>query len=135
MPYRIDRIEGIGASYRERLDAADIKTTADLLARCATARGRKELAAATGLSEKLLLGWSNMADMMRVSGVGPQYAELLERAGVDTVKELRTRNAENLAAKMKQINAEKKLARSTPAVSAIERWIAQARTLNPTISH
>lgn len=135
MAYKIDEIEGIGPAYKEKLAAANIKTTDDLLKHCAEAKGRKSVAEATGLSEKHLLNWSNMADMMRVSGIGPQYAELLEASGVDTVKELQHRNAENLATKMEQINAVKNLANATPASSVIQGWIDQAKTLKPNISH
>jgi len=135
MAYKIDEIEGIGPSYREKLQAAGIKTTDDLLSQCAKPAGRKSIADSTGLSEKHILGWTNMADLMRVSGIGRQYAELLEASGVDTIKELRNRNAENLASKMNEVNAEKKLAKSTPAQSIIENWIAQAKTTDPLIEY
>lgn len=135
MPYKIDEIEGIGPAYKEKLDAAEIQSTDDLLKFCATPEGRKAVAGKTGLSEKHLLEWANMADMMRVSGVGPQYAELLEASGVDTVKELRNRNAENLSAKMEEINGIKNLANNTPASSVVQGWIDQAKTLDPTITH
>jgi len=135
MAYKIDEIEGIGPAYREKLATAKIATTDDLLKLCCEPKGRKAIAETTGVSEKLLLEWSNMADMMRVSGVGPQYAELLEAAGVDTVKELQHRKAENLAAKLEEINAVKKLAKTSPSPSTIEKWIEQAKELKPTISH
>ena len=93
------------------------------------------MAEKTGLSEKHLLTWANMADMMRVSGIGPQFAEMLEASGVDTVKELQHRNAANLAAKMEEVNKEKNLANAVPAESVIEGWIEQAKSLKPTISH
>lgn len=135
MAYKIDEIEGIGPAYKTKLTAAGINTTDDLLNSCCTAKGRKEMAEKTGVSEKLLLEWSNMADLMRVSGVGKQYAELLEAAGVDTIKELRTRNAENLATKMAEVNASKKLARTTPTASMVAEWVAQAKTTDPKISY
>ncbi len=135
MAYRIDKIEGIGAAYMDKLGLAKIKTTDDLLRMCCDAGGRKRVAERTGLSAAQLLEWSNMADLMRISGVGPQFAELLEAAGVDTVKELRNRNAASLATKMEQVNAEQKLARTTPAASAVAGWIEQARILDPVISH
>ena len=96
---------------------------------------RYVLKANRGEAQQLLLNWSNKADMMRISGVGPQFAELLEASGVDTIKELRQRNAENLATKMSEVNSEKNLAKSSPATSLIEEWIAQAKKLDPTISH
>ncbi len=135
MSYKIDEIEGIGPSYGEKLTGAGIKTTDDLLELCATPAGRKAIAEKTGLSEKHILGWTNMADLMRVSGVGRQYAELLEASGVDTIKELRNRNPENLAAKMGEINAAKKLAKATPSQSVVEGWIAQAKKTEPKITY
>lgn len=135
MAYKIDEIQGIGPAYREKLSTAGIQTTEDLLARCGDAAGRKNVSGKTGLSEAQLLTWANMADMMRVSGIGPQYAELLEAAGVDTVKELRTRNAENLAAKMAEINGQKNLAKSSPAASVVQDWLDKAKNLEPAISH
>ncbi len=135
MAYKIDEIEGIGPVYQTKLGAAGIRNTGDLLKLCCDARGRKQVSEQTGLNEGQLLNWSNMADMMRISGIGPQFSELLEASGVDTVKELRNRNAENLAAKMQEVNAAKKLSRVSPAVSSIQGWIEQARRLAPTITH
>ena len=133
MGYKIEEIEGIGPAYKEKLSAAGIGTTDDLLRLCASPNGRKELAGKTGLSEKHLLGWTNMADLMRVSGVGRQYAELLEASGVDTIKELRTRKVENLAKTMAEVNAVKKLSKSSPSESMIQKWIDQAKTTDPLI--
>ena len=135
MSYKIEEIEGIGPAYGEKLRDAGITTTDDLLEHCAKASGRKKVADSTGLSEKHILGWTNMADLMRVSGIGRQYAELLEASGVDTIKELRHRNAENLAAKMEEVNAEKNLANATPAQSVVEGWIEQAKTTDPLIEY
>ena len=135
MVYKIDEIEGIGPSYREKLATAEIKTTDDLLKLCCDSKGRKAISEATSIGEKQLLRWANMADLMRISGVGQEYSELLEAAGVDTVKELRNRNAENLAAAMKTVNDEKKLARSTPSATSVTKWVVQAKTLDPLISH
>jgi len=135
MAYKIDEIEGIGPAYGEKLHAAGIDTTDDLLSQCAKPAGRKQVAEKTGLSEKHILGWTNMADLMRVSGVGRQYAELLEASGVDTIKELRNRNAENLATKMDEVNGEKKLAKATPSKTTVEDWIAQAKTTEPLIEY
>ena len=135
MGYNIEEIEGIGPAFAEKLGTAKITTTEELLEKCGSAKGRKETAEATGVGESQLLKWANMADMMRISGVGSEYSELLEASGVDTVKELATRNAENLAAKMKEVNDEKKLSRATPSASVVEKWVAQAKTLDPKISH
>ncbi len=135
MAYKITEIEGIGPAYGEKLSAAGITTTEKLLELCCDKSGRKKTADTTGLSEGQLLKWANMADMMRINGVGPQFAELLEASGVDTVKELRTRNAENLATKMEEMNAEKNLTNAVPAASVISGWIDQAKTMDPTITH
>jgi predicted flap endonuclease-1-like 5' DNA nuclease len=135
MGYKIDEIEGIGPSYADKLGKAAIKSTDDLLKLCCSPKGRKEVAAKTGVAEAMLLKWSNHADLMRISGIGPEYAELLEAAGVDTVKELRTRNAENLAAKMTEINEQKKLTRANPSNKAVTGWVDAAKSMEPMISH
>ncbi|MCB1033661.1 MAG: DUF4332 domain-containing protein [Acidobacteria bacterium] len=135
MSYRIEEIEGIGPAYAKKLEAAKVKTTRDLLKLCCSRKGRKDVSEATGVSEKLLLKWANLADLMRISGIGCQYSELLEAAGVDTVKELRNRNAANTAAKMAEVNAKKKLTRRTPPASQVENWIEQAKKLDPVITH
>ena len=135
MSYKIEEIEGIGPSYAEKLSAAKIKTTNDLLKLCCDARGRKSTAETTGVSEAQLLKWVNMADLMRIKGIGSEFSELLEAAGVDTVKELRNRNAENLAAKMKEVNAVKNLTRTVPSEKTVSDWVSQAKSLDPLITH
>ena len=135
MSYKIIEIEGIGAKYAERLQAAAIYSTNDLLKACGSKKGRDEAAEKTGVSASLLLKWTNMADLMRVSGIGEEYSELLEAAGVDTVKELATRNAENLAAKMKEINEAKNLTRTLPGVTQVQKWVDQAKIMDPAISY
>jgi predicted flap endonuclease-1-like 5' DNA nuclease len=135
MGYRIDEIEGIGPAFKQKLGNLEINTTEDLLEHCADAGGRKATSEKTGIGDGQLLKWANMADMMRISGVGPQFAELLEASGVDTVKELQHRNAENLAAKMAEVNATKNLANASPAASTVEGWIGQAKGMPPKISH
>lgn len=135
MSYKISEIEGIGPSYAEKLGTADIKSTKDLLDLCCDAKGRKSTAESTGISEKQLLKWANMADLMRISGVGSEYSELLEAAGVDTVKELRNRRADNLAAKMAEVNTAKKLTRTVPSEAVVDKWVAQAKELDPVITH
>lgn len=135
MGYKIEEIEGIGPTYGEKLAAANINTTEDLLKLCCDAKGRKATAESTGFSEGQLLKWANMADLMRISGVGSEYSELLKAAGVDTVKELRNRNAENLAAKMAEVNATKKLTRTVPSEKVVSGWVDQAKSLDPLITH
>lgn len=133
--YKIDQIEGIGPVMTEKLATANIKTTGDLLHFCADKNGRAEIAKISGASEKQLLKWANMADLMRISGVGEEYSELLEAAGVDTVKELRKRNAVNLAAAMRETNEERKLTRAVPGSATVEKWVDQAKRLSILISH
>lgn len=135
MPYNIEEIEGIGPSYADKLAAAAIKNTDDLLDACANPKGRRDTAEKTGVSEQVLLKWANMADLMRISGVGEEYSELLEAAGVDTVKELRNRNADNLFAKMAEVNEAKKLVRKTPSQSAVTDWVEQAKKLPPILTY
>jgi predicted flap endonuclease-1-like 5' DNA nuclease len=125
----IEEIEGIGPATAEKLAAADITTTEQLLEKGATREGRRSIAGRCDLSEKQVLRFVNMADLFRIKGVAGEYAELLEASGVDTVKELAQRNADNLAAKMAEVNAEKKLTRQVPTPSQIEGWISQAGEL------
>jgi predicted flap endonuclease-1-like 5' DNA nuclease len=133
--YDLEEIEGIGPAFAQKLGVVKIQTTDDLLRLCGDAKSRKEVAAKTGVSEAQLLKWSNLADLMRVSGIGPQFSELLEASGVDTIKELRTRNADNLADKMKEVNAEKNLTNAVPTATVISGWIERAKGLEPKISH
>jgi len=137
MAYKIEEIEGIGPAYAAKLAVAKIKTTGQLLKACATRKGREETEEATGVDGGRLLKWANMADLMRISGIGSEYSERLEAAGVDTVtvKELRNRRADNLTAKMAEVNAEKKLVRQVPSQSQVEKWVAQAKELDPAISY
>ena len=129
MPSIID-IEGIGPVYKKKLKAAGIATTEKLLEVGGTPKGRKELAEKAGIDETLILEWVNLADLFRIKGVGSEYSDLLEEAGVDTVVELATRNAENLYKKILETNEEKKLVRRPPSLSMIEDWIAQAKTMD-----
>ena len=135
MKYNIIDIEGIGEAQGAKLKAAGINTVEELLDKCAAPKGRKALAEETGISEKLILKWTNHADLFRINGVGPQFAELLEAAGVDTVKELRHRNAENLAAKMEEVNAAKHLTRRVPSPAELQKMIDEAATLAPRMTY
>ncbi len=135
MGYKITEIEGIGAVRAETLATAGITSTDGLLDHCADTSGRKVVAEKTGFSASVLLTWANMADLMRINGVGEEYSELLEAAGVDTVKELKMRRADNLTAKMAEVNAEKNLVRALPAEKTVAGWIEQAATLEPRITH
>lgn len=135
MAYKVEQIEGIGEVYGAKLAEAGIKTTDELLEKCATPKGRAALEETTGIAHALILKWTNHADLMRINGIAGQFAELLEAAGVDTVKELRNRNAENLQAKCEEINAQKNLCNRVPAVSEVERMIAQAKELEAVITY
>jgi predicted flap endonuclease-1-like 5' DNA nuclease len=132
---KIEEIEGIGPANGEKLRAAGIANTDALLERCCTKSGRKSITEETGISAALILKWVNMADLFRISGVAGEYAELLECAGVDTVKELATRNADNLAVKLSEVNDEKKLTRHPPNDAAVKDWIEQAKSLPAKIEH
>ena len=135
MAYKIDQIEGIGEVYAEKLIAAGIATTDDLLEKCAAAKGRIAIAEETGISRKLILKWTNHADLMRINGIAGQFSELLEAAGVDTVKEFRHRVPANLQPKLVAINEEKNLCNRVPSLSEVERMIAQAKELKPLITY
>jgi len=135
MGKQIEDIEGIGPSMGAALRDAGINTVEKLLDVAGDKRGRSSLADKTQISETHILKWTNMADLFRISGVSTQYAELLEGAGVDTIKELRNRNAENLTAKMNEVNDEKSIVRRTPSIKVVESWVAQAQSLPPKVSH
>ncbi len=132
---KIDEIEGIGEKYAKKLVKAGIKTVEDLLEKGATKKGRSELAKLTGLSEKLILTWVNHADLFRVKGIGKQYAELLEAAGVDTVVELSKRNPENLLNAMIKTNKKKNLVRALPYLKQVKKWVEQAKKLPRKVSY
>ena len=127
--YKIEDIEGIGEKLGAKLRAAGINSTDKMLEGTKTKKQRKDLAESMGISEKLILKFANMADLFRINGIGEEYSELLEAAGVDTVPELALRKAENLTAKMEEVNAAKKLVRRTPSLKEVEKWIAEAKTL------
>ena len=133
--YKIVGIQGVGEVYAEKLIAAGIKDTDALLAKCAKPAGRKALAEETGISPKLILTWTNHVDLYRIQGIGPQFAELLEAAGVDTVKELKHRVAANLQAKLEEVNAEKNLTNRVPAVKEVEKMIEQAKELPAAVEY
>lgn len=127
--YKIIDVEGIGPVYGEKLQAAGIKDTDALLEKCAKPRWPQGTRRRDRISGKLILTWTNHCDLMRINGVGPQFSELLEAAGVDTVKELKHRVPANLQAKLEEVNAEKNLVNRVPAVAEVEKMIAQAKEL------
>ena len=135
MAYKIEQVEGIGEVYAAKLAEVGIKTTEDLLEQCAAAVGRKKVEEATGISHKLILKWTNHADLFRIKGIAGQFAELLEAAGVDTVKEFRHRVPANLHPKLVEVNEAKNLCNRVPAVTELEKMIEQAKELEPLITY
>ena len=128
-------IEGIGPSYAAKLRKAGVRSATALLAKGATPQGRKEIAEKTGIGESLILRWVNHADLFRIKGVGGQYAELLEAAGVDTVVELAQRNADNLHQTLVAANEEQKRVRKLPTLKESKAWVKQAKRLPRTIKY
>lgn len=135
MSKSIEAIEGIGPAYGKKLRAVGCTSPARLLKDGGTKKGRDKIAKETGISSSVILRCVNMADLFRIKGVASQYAELLEAAGVDTVKELKNRNAANLAAKMQEVNKAKRLTRIVPSEKMLSDWIKQASKLAPMVSH
>jgi len=126
---KLSIIEGIGEAYELILKEAGVTSIEKMLEACASKKGRTELAKKADINEKLILKWANHADLMRIKGVGGEYSELLEAAGVDTVPELATRKAENLYKKMVEVNEQKKLVRKLPTAKQVEDWTKQAAAL------
>jgi len=132
---KIIDVEGIGPVYAERLIALGIKTTNKLLKKGATPKGREEIAEKSGIDAGLILEWVNHADLFRIKGVGEEYSDLLEEAGVDTVPELAQRNPENLYAKLVETNDMKKLVRQLPSQRQVSDWVTQAKTMSRMIHY
>lgn len=122
-------VEGIGQIYADKLEAVGIKTTDSLLEQGATPKGREDLETATGIGHALILKWVNRVDLYRINGVGSEYSDLLEIAGVDTVPELAQRNAANLTATLAEANAARNLVRRLPTLEMVTDWIEQAKSL------
>lgn len=132
---KLIEVEGIGEAFAKKLVACGIKSTNGLLKDGASAKGRKHIAEKTGISETIILEWVNHIDLFRLRGVGGEYADLLEEAGVDTVVELAQRNPDNLHQKLQAINAERKLVRKLPTVFQVRNWIKQAAELPKVVSY
>ena len=128
-------IEGIGKVYATKLEAAGISTVESLLERGATPKGRQDLAEQTDIGGKLILEWVNLADLFRIKGIGEEFSDLLEEAGVDTVPELAQRNPENLHSKLVEVNEAKKLVRRVPGLSQVQDWVAQAKELPRVVTY
>ena len=134
MPSIID-VEGIGPAYKKKLAKVDILTTDALLEAGATPKARKELAEKSGIGDALILEWVNLADLYRIKGVGSEYSDLLEEAGVDTVVELSKRVPKNLHEKMLEVNTKKKLVRKLPSEDQVADWVDQAKKLPRKVSY
>lgn len=132
---RIADIEGIGPVYAAKLGKIGIKTTEALLKKGATPNGRKEVASSAGIGDPLILEWVNLADLYRIKGVGSEYSDLLEEAGVDTVVELSKRDAEHLHDKMIEINAAKNLVNRMAGLKQVGKWIDQAKRLPRVVTY
>jgi predicted flap endonuclease-1-like 5' DNA nuclease len=132
---RILDIEGIGIKYAKKLHEVGVRTTSRLLEIGATKRGREDLAEHTGISEKLILEWANLADLMRIKGIAEEYSDLLEEAGVDTVKELRKRVPEHLYDAIVKTNLDEALVRRLPSRHQVKSWVDQAKILPSKITY
>ena len=132
---KLDEIEGIGPSYASALKNAGIDTVEELLETGGAPAGRDTIAEKSGVSAKLILEWVNHADLMRIKGVGSEYADLLEAAGVDSVPELAQRNAASLTEKLEAANETKNLVSRVPNEAAVTAWIAEAKTLPKAVHH
>ena len=133
---KIEEVEGIGEVAGGQLRAAGIMTTDDMLMAAGSAAGRSKVSAATGISEGQLLKWANHVDLMRIPGVGAEFSELLEAAGVDSPRELVQRNAANLAQTFQELDAARpNWIRRVPTQATVEGWINAAREMEPAVSH
>lgn len=134
MPYRIHLIEGVEENEQRRLERIGIRNTDDLLRRCSSPVGRSLVSGETGLSEQLILRWVHLADLLRIGGVGVEYAGLLDAVGVATLVQLRRQNPVTLTDRLRTVNAARRIARALPTQRRVAGWIDQAKSLRPTIS-
>ncbi len=132
---KLSYVEGIGEVYATKLKAVGVGSTDSLLKAGTTPKGRKELAEAAGVSDKLILEWVNHIDLFRIKGIGQEYADLLEEAGVDTVPELAQRKPENLYEKLVEVNQQKKLVRVLPSTVKVRSWVTQAKSMPRVIEY
>jgi predicted flap endonuclease-1-like 5' DNA nuclease len=128
-------VEGIGAVYAQKLKEAGVRSTQALLAAGASPKARQALAAQTGIGKALILRWVNHVDLFRVKGIGEEYADLLEAAGVDTVVELAQRQARNLFEKLAAVNQARRRVRRLPTRAQVKNWIAQAKRLRRAVTY
>ena len=133
--YSIAAMRAVGPFYAAKLKAVGIRSSTKLLERTRTPKARRQLAEVSGIPPEYILKWANIADLMRVPGIAEDYSELLAAAGVDTVKELKRRNAANLVARMAEINERSKMVDLLPSEKRVARWIEEAKLLEPMISY
>jgi len=131
----IEEIEGISTAYGKRLGAEGVGTVEVLLEKGGRRLSREKLAQATGISEKLILEWVNRADLMRIKGVGSEYSDLLEAAGVDSCLELSHRVPGNLHRKMEEINGARRLVRRLPTEAEVTQWVDAAKSMPKVVQH
>lgn len=132
---KLETIEGIGPLYAQKLRDSGIGTVEALLEAGATPAGRQALEAKTGIGHALILEWVNLADLMRIKGIGEEYSDLLEEAGVDTVRELRNRVPDHLYQAVVRVNESKRLVRRLPTLRMVADWVEQARRLPPKVTY
>jgi predicted flap endonuclease-1-like 5' DNA nuclease len=132
---KVEDIEGIGPKHAATLQAVGVRTSEALLERAGPKAGRDALAAETGISGKLLLEWVNACDLMRVRGIGAQFSDLLEAAGVDSTAELARRNPATLATTFAELNAARATTRRAPTEAMVADWIEQAKQLPKVVTH
>lgn len=135
MTYKIEQIEGIGSYYAERLATSNIMTSDDLLARCGSDAGCHQVELLTGISGTQLRTWTHQADLMRVSGIGSEFGQLIESSGIESVKELAVRDPENIVNLLTRVNAEKRLTRALPSLKTVVKWVDRARQMEPMLTH
>lgn len=131
MTYKLEKIEGIGGHFASLLANAGVSTTSDLLRHANAEGGLARLAERTSIPLASLDVWAARADLMRVQGIGPQFSELLEASGVESVAELSMRNAENLLNLLHRVNEEKRLTRSIPTLHTLTQWVLRAQDMVP----
>lgn len=132
---KLDRIEGIGEAYQLKLNAVGINSTESLLDMGCSPEGRKALEEKTGIRHELILEWVNHADLFRIPGIGEEYSDLLEAAGVDTVKELAQRNPDRLYDMLIEKNTQKSLVRRVPSKAQVESWVEAAKNLPRVVTY
>ena len=129
MPYKIEQIEGIGPHFAERLASAGVRTSDDLLSRCASDEGRRMMEMRTGISAGQLTTWAHQADLMRVNGIGSEFSQLLEASGIETVRELGDRKPENVVHLLDRVNEEKQRTGVVPPLKTVSKWVERARRM------